>query len=75
MLNSRGKTGLVCYYNVITMSPPLSKLQFCGILPLLTDVLNASTSVGLETTAWVRAFHKTVTFTVGLKKIYELYIC
>ena len=50
MLNNRGKTGLVCYYNVITMSPPLSKLQFCGILPLLSDVLNA-TSVGLETTA------------------------
>ena len=49
-LNSRGKTGLVCYYNVITMSPPLSKLQFCGILSLLSDVLNA-TGVGIETTA------------------------
>ena len=37
---------------VVTMSPPLSKtkLQFCGILPLLSDVLN-DTSVGLETTA------------------------
>ena len=35
LLNSRGKQEFV-----ITMSPPLSKLQFCGILPLLSDVLN-----------------------------------
>ena len=37
LLNSREKTGLVCYYNVITMSP-------------INAVLNSS-SVGLETTA------------------------
>ena len=50
-LNSREKTRLACYYNVITMST-LTDLH------LLSEVLNAS-SVGLETTAWGRAFHDT----------------